>query len=78
MPLYDYECSPCTEEWEATHTIDNRKEEYCTVCGDQAQMIISTASRPVTYEYYSEQLDGVVTGPKQKKQLAKSKGLEEY
>ena len=78
MPLYGYECSTCITEWESVRTVDTRKEEYCTTCDVQAQIMISTPSRPVIYEYYSEQLEGMVTGPKQKKQLAKSKGLEEY
>ena len=78
MPLYEYRCPDCKDEWEAYHKVDVRMEEYCTTCTTKAEILMSTPSTPVVYEYYSEQLDSVVTGPKHKKQLAKSKGLEEF
>lgn len=77
MPLYEYECVSCEEEWEAVHTVDTRKEEYCRLCGKKAHMLISKTGRPVIYEYYSENLDAYVTGPKHRRQLMKQKGVEE-
>lgn len=80
MPLYEYVCKDCDPDyiWEAVHKVDVRMEEYCNVCSKKAEILISTASRPITYEYYSEQLGAQITGPNQKRRLAKSKGLEEY
>lgn len=76
MPLYEYLCKECNEEWEAVHTIDTRKEEYCIYCGNKAELLISKTSRPVVHEYFSENLDAYVTGSKHRKQLMKEKGLE--
>lgn len=77
MPLYEYGCLDCGEEWEAFHTVDTRKEEYCVYCGEKAKLFVSKTARPVIHEYYSENLDAIVTGPGQRKELMRAKGLEE-
>ena len=77
MPLYEYECGDCKEEWETVNTIDTRKEEYCVFCGEKATLLISKTGKPVIHEYYSESLDARVTGPKHRKELMRRKGMEE-
>ena len=77
MPLYEYRCNGCNEEWESVHSVDTRKEEYCAYCGEKAEMLISQTARPVIYEGYDEGLNAHITGPKHRKQLMKEKGLEE-
>ena len=77
MPLYEYKCEDCKEEWEAVHTVDTRKEEYCVLCGEKANMLLSKTQRPIINEYYSENLGAIVTGPKHRKALMRDKGLEE-
>ena len=77
MPIYEYGCPACEEEWEAFHSIDTRKEEYCVICERQANLLISAGARPIIEDYYSESLGAVVTGPKHRKELMRAKGLEE-
>ena len=77
MPIYEYECLDCKEEWETYHTVDTRLEETCAYCSKKASMLMSVQARPIIEEYYSENLGAVVTGPKHRKELMKQKGLEE-
>lgn len=77
MPLYEYKCGPCEDEWETYHKVDNRSEEYCMTCTEKAEIQMSVGSRPVIQEYWDRGLSALVTGPQQRKKLAKSKGLEE-
>ena len=74
MPIYEYEC--CGMKWEIFHNVADRGEEFCPVCDEKAERLISETARPVIQEYFSENLGAQVTGPKQKQQLMKSKGLE--
>lgn len=76
-PMYEYECPSCQEDWETVHSVDTRKEENCAYCGEKAKLLISVGARPIINEYYSESLDAMVTGPKQRKTLMKAKGMEE-
>jgi len=75
MPAYDYACLTCKREWEAIHTIPDMYNEMC--CDEKAKVLISLKSNPVTYNYFSENLDAWVTGPAQRKRLMKEKHLEE-
>lgn len=75
MPVYKYICRECNKKWEAFHNIENRKNEWC--CEKRAKMLISTTAKPIVYEYWSENLDAMVTGRKQKSKLMKEKGVEE-
>lgn len=76
MPLYEYKC-PCGKLWEARHTVDDRDGETCESCGNKPVRVFSAPARPVVYEYYSENLNAVVTGPKQKARLLREKNLTE-
>ena len=74
MPLYDYECPVCGKEYEEFRKVENRLE--VNHCGAVSKLNISITSRPVILDYYSENLDAVITGPEQKKQVMKAKGVE--
>lgn len=76
MPIYEYRCNRCNEEWELLKSISTRRDVHCN-CGVKADLLISSPARPIILEYYSENLNDVVTGPEQKKRLMKEKGLEE-
>lgn len=75
-PLYEYKCT-CGKFWEARHTIDERDEEACAACGEKPKRVLSLTAKPVVYEYYSDNLGTMVTGPKQKAQLLKERNLTE-
>lgn len=77
MPVYEYECPDCEEEWESVHSVDTRKEESCAYCGEKATLLMSVGARPIIEEYYSENLGAIVTGPKHRRELMRQKGLEE-
>lgn len=76
MPLYEYKCS-CGNLWEARHSVDFRNEEVCPDCGFRPQRVYSFNNKPVVHEYFSENLNARVTGPKQKARLLKEKNLTE-
>lgn len=77
MPIYEYQCEDCVEQWETFHSVDTRKEEKCAYCDEKATLLMSVGARPIIEEYYSENLGAVVTGPKHRKELMRQKGLEE-
>lgn len=77
MPIYDYKCHVCDEQWESLRSVKDRLSEICTNCGALASIQISRTARPVCHEYYSENLGAYVTGPAQKRRLMKAKNLEE-
>ena len=78
MPIYEYYCKDCNnDDWEAFHDVDYRNKEKCPDCAKPASIAMSVPGRPVIIEYYSENLQSQVTGPAQKRQLMKAKGVEE-
>ncbi len=53
MPLYDYSCKKCDRKWEASHSIEERKDEYC--CSLTANLLISgTRGKPIILEGYNQ------------------------
>ena len=76
MPLYDYNCKKCSKTWEASHSIEQRKDEYC--CKLVADLVITgTKSRPVILEGYNQGIGEYITGPAQRRQMMKKHNLEE-
>ena len=75
MPRYEYLCPECLRNWESFHPISERGNEYC--CGVQAKRLIVTSSKPVIYEYFSENLNAHITGPAQRRKIMKERGVEE-
>lgn len=75
-PVYDYRCDDCDLEWEEFHEVKERDNEWCQ-CGKRAKKLMKLKSKPVVYEYYSENLDAVITGPKQRKRIMKERDVTE-
>lgn len=75
-PVYEYKCS-CGNHYEAFHSVDYRDDEVCPDCGFKPERVFSIPAKPVVYEYYSENLDARITGPKQKQRILKEKNMSE-
>lgn len=43
MPMYDYRCPTCSNEFEAMHKVADRKESPCPNCNDSARQVITGA-----------------------------------
>lgn len=41
MPIYQYECEECQQEFEEFKTIDDRETTKCPVCDGEAKLIPS-------------------------------------
>jgi hypothetical protein len=57
--------------------VELRDTEVCKECNDPATRQLAPPARPVVYEYYSESLDEMITGPAQKARIMKQKGVSE-
>ena len=77
MPLYDYECVHCNNEWENYNPIAERELEECRNCGQTAKLLISLTAKPIILEGFDEHLDAYVTGPKQRARIMREKNLAE-
>ena len=76
MPVYRYRCDYCNVEWEAFRIIEKRAESLCC-CGRIGRIIITSIAKPVIYDGYNEGLGAYITGPQQKRNIMRQKGLEE-
>jgi hypothetical protein len=74
-PVYDYFCD-CGLEWEEYNDVANRDSEMCQ-CGKQAQRRFKLNAKPVVMEYFSENLNAQITGPRQKSQVMKRLNVSE-
>lgn len=77
MPLYEYLCKECDNEWDAVHKVECRKTEKCPVCDTLGDIQMSLQQRPQIFDYYSENLDAHITSPKQRRKLMKANNLED-
>ena len=77
MPLYDYFCGTCEEQFEAHASIKNRHRVRCKTCHKTAELVVSCKSRPQFIEYYSENLGCQITGPAQKRRIMRERGKED-
>jgi putative FmdB family regulatory protein len=41
MPIYNYHCNKCDEEFENFSSIDERKFSECPECGSQSELVFS-------------------------------------
>jgi len=73
MPLYDYGCNVCGRRWTDYRRVADRDNMTC--CAKQADRYLSVTSKPVVYEYYSENLGTQITSPKQKQRVMKEQGV---
>ena len=76
MPLYNYHCENCGRDLESFNTVDKRDHIVCS-CGEQANKVLSPIAKPVVMEYFSENLNAMVTGPRQKQRLMKERNVKE-
>ena len=76
MPVYNYVCDSCGRELELFNTVDNREYAMCG-CGSHARKVLSSIAKPIIHEYWSENLNAYVTGPRQKSRLMKERGVTE-
>lgn len=77
MPLYDYKCEVCGEEFEDFRHIEDR--EKVTHCGVKAKLLISKANndwfRPHWNEHISEDGPVYVESKRHYKELCKKHGV---
>jgi len=75
MPVYDYKCGKCDNQWEEYRKVEDRDSVFC--CEQLAKRLIAPVSRPVILEYYNESIDKNITGPKQRDALYKELDVHE-
>jgi putative FmdB family regulatory protein len=49
MPLYDYKCEECGEEFEGFRTIKNRYKIICKKCGGGVEILIGKMREPIMF-----------------------------
>jgi len=76
MPLYNYHCDNCNKDSELFNTVEKREYALCE-CGSSMKKIFSLISKPVVYDYYSENLGARVTGPQHKRRLMQERNVRE-
>lgn len=76
MPIYRYHCSSCGKECEIFNSVENREYAFCE-CGSPMRKVFSLISKPIVYDYYSENLGARITGPQHKRRLMKEKNVSE-
>jgi putative FmdB family regulatory protein len=76
MPMYEYKCS-CGNHYDAVHSVETRDFEVCPDCGFKPKRVFAAPAKPTILEYFSENLNAWITGPKQKSRLLKEKNLSE-
>ena len=47
MPLYEYRCADCGEEFEALVPAGRADAEHCPDCGSEARRLLSLVAAPV-------------------------------
>ncbi len=77
MPLYEFACNVCSSGWESVRKIEERGDEWCQECGNLAMVLITNVAEPITYEYFSENLNTHITGPAQRRRVMREKNMEE-
>ena len=74
MPFYDYECDTCGKRFEQSRSVADRHEVVCESCGCNVSIVIGRVG-VIAYSYYNDALGSEITGPQQKRDLLKEKGL---
>jgi putative FmdB family regulatory protein len=79
MPVYAYQCSKCSHEFDAHRTVEKCHAIRCEKCRGKCQIVITSPVAVHTFQpYYSPNLKTVVRTKGQKARLMKQKGFEEY
>lgn len=45
MPLYEYKCEACEEEFEVIRSSSDKEPEMCPVCGKEAEKLFSVFAK---------------------------------
>ncbi len=77
MPLYDFKCIRCANEWEEFRKLIDKSKAWCFECGGDGISLISVHTRPHVYNYYCDELEAHITGPKQRKQIMKQREMRD-
>ena len=76
MPTYDYECLECGFNFEEFTPLINKENIVCSNCSGPTKTLI-TQHGFVFYEGWDNTLQTYLTGPKQRRDIMKDKGIEE-
>lgn len=79
MPLYEYECQMCSTAFDAMRSMEHRETAQCPSCKRMASQMITF---PKTIDcilepVYDEGLGQMITSSKHRKEVMRSKGIEE-
>ena len=77
MPIYEYACGTCQEQFETLRAIASRHAVDCPLCGDPATMRISVPVRFAEPDYYDDGLGARITSRQQRRGLMRAAGVEE-
>ena len=77
MPMYDYECLKCGEEFEAYAPVENRKQTRCPECRGKSRILIYKVQAVTFVPYYSHALGAYIGSRREKQRIMQEKGLEE-
>jgi putative FmdB family regulatory protein len=79
MPLYEYYCGLCKENYDVVRSIDLRGSAECPNCSRMGSKIVSHPKiiDCVLEPTFDEGLGTMIKGPKHRREVMRSKGLEE-
>jgi putative FmdB family regulatory protein len=79
MPLYEYHCWMCKENFDAMRSIDMREFAECPDCSRMGSQIVSYPKiiDCVLEPKYDEGLGTTIKSSKHRKEVMRSKGFEE-
>ncbi len=54
MPVYEYQCSACGEQFEMRQSMSDPPKAECPKCGKEAQRMVSAAAFKLKFRKYSK------------------------
>ena len=83
-PVYEYKCPKCNKTKERLSKVKDKDNAlHCMDCSNKIKyiemkrVISKSQGKPVVKEYYSENLDMIITGPEHLKKVMKERGVSE-
>ena len=77
MPIYEYGCDTCGDQFETIRSITTRHGVTCVRCGNPATLRISAPVRVAEPDYYDDGLGTRITSSQQRLSLMRAAGVEE-
>jgi putative FmdB family regulatory protein len=77
MPLYDFKCSSCDNEWELFSPVADKDHVLCLKCGEFGVTQITCKSAPEVYGHYEPGLGSYIGSKSDETRIKKEKHLEE-